>query len=122
MQALLMELAQAIDGLLVQGETDAPLSLFSWPAPLLFTPQALLAAQGLAAEIPIERRDLAAFFGPRTRMRAEQPEEERANAQRFQRLRTVLETHLTDLHVLRVGTIEITSGLLERHLIGVSWG
>ena len=31
MEELLHELSQAIDGLLVQCETDAPLSLFVWP-------------------------------------------------------------------------------------------
>jgi hypothetical protein len=108
MLALLTELAQAIDGLLVLSETDAPLRLFVWPEPLPFTPAAILAAQNLPAETVVEQRELAAFFASRARLRAGQTSEEQASAVRFQQLQSLLEKHLTELHVLRIGTIEIT--------------
>ncbi|HEU5089738.1 MAG TPA: nuclease A inhibitor family protein, partial [Roseiflexaceae bacterium] len=108
MEELLHKLSQATNGLLVQSETDAPLSLFVWPEPLPFTPAALLAARSLPADTAVEVCDLARFFGSRTRIRPEQTDDERATALRFQELQTLLETHLTNIQVVRVGTIEIT--------------
>ena len=108
MEEVLYELSQAIEGLLVQSETDAPFSLFVWPEPLPFTPEALLRAQGLPADTAVEVCDLARFFGARTRIRPEQTDDERVTALRFQQLQTLLETHLTNIQVVRIGTIEIT--------------
>ena len=103
MEELLHELSQAIEDLLVQSETDAPLSLFVWPEPLPSTPAALLAARGLPVDTAVEVCDLSRFFGTRTRIRPEQTDDERASALRFQHLQTLLETHLTNIQVVRVG-------------------
>ena len=49
--AQLMELEKLVDGLYVMSETDAPLIPFVWPAPLTFSPAALVAAAAVAPEV-----------------------------------------------------------------------
>lgn len=104
---LIAALEQAIAGLLVMSETDAPLVPFLWPAPLPFTPAALLAAALLPAATPVEEISLERFFAPRVTLRAAMEVEEQATVARFQALHRLLTERLTDIRVYRLGSIAI---------------
>ncbi|GAB4125479.1 MAG: nuclease A inhibitor family protein [Roseiflexaceae bacterium] len=121
---ILAELAALSAGMLVVSETDAPLEVFAWPVPATFTPAAVLAVLDQPADTKVEQVALAQWFAPRMREYPDQPAAERALAQRFRDLARWLETHLTDLQVLRIGTIEISTWIVGRtstgRIIGVT--
>jgi hypothetical protein len=113
---LIAELERAVDGLLVTSETDAPLHPFLWPKPLPFTPQAVLAAAGMSAETPIEEVSLERFFAPRVVERTGMSVTEKAMVARFRALQRLLTERLTDIHVYRIGRIEI-----QVWIVGQTW-
>lgn len=121
---ILSALIEATHGLLVSSETDAPLQLFVWPEPIPFSPQALLAAQGLPANTPVAVADITAFFAPHMRLRDGQTAEEQALAKRFAQILAFLQAQLTDLQTVRVGEIEITIWIVgktaEGRLVGLT--
>lgn len=101
----------AATDLLYPSETDAPIELAIWPAGQ--TPAQLCASLGAAAGY--ELRAGASFFaGPaRTYPWSDPAEQERAA--RFRALQQIVETHLSDLRVCRVGALRI-----DLYLIGVT--
>ncbi len=100
-------LAKASAGLLFQSESDYPLTAWSWPAGTPFTPVALLAQHDLPAETPITTLTLAEFFRPLAVDQEWFEPIERERAAAFRRLQAVLERHLSDIQVYKLGTINI---------------
>jgi hypothetical protein len=111
---LIAELEQAVQGLLVPSETDAPLCAFLWPQPLPFSPQTLLAAAGLPASTPVEESSPQRFFAPRVTEQEGMDAAERATAARFRALQRLLKERLKDLRVYRVGQVEIQIWIVGR--------
>jgi hypothetical protein len=107
MPNLIAELERAVHDLLVMSETDAPIYPFLWPQPLPFTPEAVLAVAGLPPETRVEELSLERFFAPRVVEREGMDAADKATVARFHALQRLLTEHLTDIHVYRVGRIEI---------------
>ncbi|WP_437679716.1 nuclease A inhibitor family protein [Sorangium sp. So ce131] len=118
---LLASLEEAAQGLLFPSESDHPLRPFRWAgdAP---SPAALLAAQGLAAETPVEVTTAGDLFAPVLEPPDGAGDAALADAARYRRLVDLLERHLTDLRVYRAGRVDIDVILLGRHASGAWLG
>jgi hypothetical protein len=105
----LADLVAAADGLLVMSESDYPLTPFRWPGPGPLTAEALLIQLGLPPDTAVEVRDLDAFFGPLATDQEWFDDDQRATSARFAVLRDRIAALLTDVHVYRLGQIEIAA-------------
>ena len=105
-EQLLEELREATRGLTFMSESDYPFEVFNWGAAEP-TEEFLRGLTEEAADAPVETRTAADFF----RVAASEAEwknaEQLAAARRFQSLLKLLEQHLTDLKVFRVGSVNI---------------
>jgi Nuclease A inhibitor-like protein len=110
-------LAAAVDGLLMPSETDAPFEPLVW-GPDAPTPESLRAHSGRSADAPVLVGDLAELLAGLVRAEPWHTPGQRSRAARFADLQILLATHLTDLQVYRVGTVEIAIYLIGRDTSG----
>lgn len=106
---LLATLGKATFGLLFPSESDAPLSPYCFRGapgeeP---TPAALLAAEGLPSSTPVETITLAELFDPFAVAEESASPEDRAEANRYHDLASLLSRELTNVRVYRVGKVDI---------------
>ncbi|WP_437601754.1 nuclease A inhibitor family protein [Sorangium sp. So ce590] len=120
-EELLASLAEAAQNLLFPSESDHPLQPFRSRGDAS-SPDALLAAEGLAAETPVEVTTAGDFFAPVIEPPEDAGEAALAEAGRYRRLADLLERHLTDLRVYRVGRVAIDVYVLGRHPSGAWLG
>lgn len=118
-------LTKASDGLLMPSESDAPFTSFSWTgaATRTLTTSRMLRLTGHAPDTPVEVVDLDWFFRNVAQHQPWHDAQQAADVRRFQRLERVLERHLTDVSVYRIGTIRIDAYVVGRcgsNLAGVS--
>jgi hypothetical protein len=106
---LLDTLAKATFGLLFPSESDAPLTPFCLPGTPgeELTAEALLAAENLPSDTPVETLTVAAFFDPFAEIDPSASAEDRAEAERYRALVELLARELTSLRVYRVGKVDI---------------
>ncbi len=102
-------LDQASRELLMPSESDSPFAPFIWAgqASEPLTPERLLHLTEHPSDAPVETTDLDYLF-----RNVAQPEEwhdaiQQANVAKFRSLMQVLKTNLEDLHVYRIGSVEI---------------
>ena len=114
-------LAQAAAGLLMPSETNAPFVPFRWPGAAPLTEDALRTTLGVAADIPIATRDVAAVFRPLITTQSWHTAEDTARCKAFQALYAAL-GRLTDVAVYRIGTVAITTLLIGRDRTGALVG
>ena len=107
--SVIQTLQSAADGLLFLSETDAPLTPFIWPADKdeKLTPELVGKLAGAPANTPIKSVKLETFFRPATQEEEWHNDEEKAQAQRFQTLVTVIKDTLEGIKVFRVGETNI---------------
>lgn len=118
-------LTKASTGLLMPSESDYPFTSFRWPSSATrnVTTAQLLRLTGQTTGTAVEVVDLADFF---RNVAVHQPwhdPQQTIDVRKFKRLMRVLEQHLTDIRVYRIGTIRIDAyiaGRCGRHLIGLS--
>jgi hypothetical protein len=104
-----VELHSACAGLAFPSEETAPLVAFVWPdACGALSSAALRAHLGLPPNTPTEELPLSAF------LRAVPEEDQPA----FAHLRAVLETHLRQLHVVKLGRVNISAYLIGETTTG----
>jgi hypothetical protein len=105
-EQLLNELREATRGLTYMSESDYPFEVFNWGAAEP-SREFLRGLTGAASDVQVETTTAANFF----RVAASEPEwknaEQLNEARRFQTLLRLLEQHLTDLRVYRVGAVNI---------------
>ena len=114
--AVTTTLAKASSGLLMPSESDFPFTPFTWTgtAKPTLTIARLLDLTGHAPDTPVEVVELSYLF---RNVAARQPWHDRQqamNARRFQRLMRVIDQHLTDVRVYRIGTIRIDAYIVGR--------
>jgi hypothetical protein len=117
---LIGQLTAAVAELYWMSETDAPFDIRCWPVetegPL--SPSQVLAAAQLPSDTPIEVLDLDTLLAP---VIAPQPwygPDERAIAERFQALQTLLHEKLEQLQVYRCGSTELDLYILGKTSVG----
>lgn len=105
-EQIIEELREATRGLTMMSESDYPFEVFKWGAAEP-THEFLRGLTGETADAPVETTTAVDFF----RVAASEAEWKNAQqleeARRFQTLLRLLEQHLQDLKVFRVGSINI---------------
>ena len=97
----------AAEGLYYVSETDAEIKPFIGRTSQAVTPEEILKQTDNAANSAVEQRDFADFFSRLTKIQDWFGDEEKANAQKFVRLKEVLENNLRELRVFKVGKIQL---------------
>jgi hypothetical protein len=104
---LVAELEEASRDLLYMSESDYPLTPFLWEKEKTgeegVTPESVAALAGYPAETPVEVVDFEGFFEAAQAEEDWYEPEERLQAKGFQNLVALLQTHLADLQVYKVG-------------------
>ncbi len=111
------QLKQASKGLFFLSETDAPFEVIHWPAQGELTPAKLLQLTNHPPDAPLEILAVDDFFAIATQEEDWHDEEERETVKRFQNLVSVLKQNISQLHVYRVGNIDI-----DVYIVGVTDG
>jgi hypothetical protein len=123
---VMARIEEAARGLLFPSETDAPLTPFRWTGEAVTgtgsaagvaepSRDTILSSVGKDAATPVETMSVEDFFAPVTE---EREGEDPSDAKRFQALKELLSKELTDLRVLRVGSVDIDVYVLGRHASG----
>lgn len=102
---LTKEISAAVEGLMYISETDAPIFPFTGRKSPEVKKEFLLAELGLDPDTEVEERGFDEMFARFVTMKEWFNDDQRANAERFQRLKNLLESNLTDLKVFKVGQI-----------------
>lgn len=114
-------LAAAVEGLLMPSETDAPFEPIVW-GPDAPTPAALRAHSGAPDDAPVLDDEAARLLAGLARVEPWHTPQQRSRAARFADLQILLATHLADLRLYRVGTVEIAIYLIGRDASGAYVG
>lgn len=118
---VLQSIEEAARGLLFPSESDFPIEPFSYGEQEP-TPAGLLEQRGLSADTPVEQAKLDDFFAGLTQSSEDASEADRASAERFRALMTVLEKNIEDARMYRLGTVNIEVIVLGRHASGAWLG
>ena len=113
---LLDTLAKATAGLLFPSESDAPLTPYTFPgAPGTEpTPAALLAAEHLPSDTPVETITVADLFDPFAQAADGATAEDKAEAARYRAIADLLAQEPSELRVFRVGKVDIDVYILGK--------
>ncbi len=113
---LLATLGKAAAGLLFPSESDAPLTpyTFAGPAGTEPTSAALLAAEHLPSDTPVETITVADLFDPFAEAADGATAEDKAEAARYRAIVELLTHELTELRVFRVGKVDIDVYILGK--------
>lgn len=106
--ALMTRFKEATAGLLWMSEIDAPLEVIHWPPSVLeLSKERLLELTNHSLTTPVEVVAVDDFFAGATEEQDWFGEEERAIAQRYRDLVTMLKQSLSNLQGYRVGAVNI---------------
>lgn len=94
------------EGLWYISETDAEIFPFAGSRADSVSKESLLKQIGRSADAPVEERDFDQMFERFIKIQDWFGEEEKATAEKFAALKSLLEKNLTDLKVFKVGDIE----------------
>jgi hypothetical protein len=112
------------EGLVYISETDSPLHLITGGKASSISAEDVVNRFGDdRPKWPVEEIGFGEFFGRLTKMQDWYGDEERERVRKYRRLRTMLESNLSDLHVFRVGRVQIDIYVIgldrEKNLIGI---
>lgn len=109
-------LTEASSELLMPSESDYPFTSFTWinAAKPGFTIARLLEITGHAPDIAVEVVDLDYFFRGVAHHQPWHDRQQAMSVRKFKRLTKVLEQHLIDIRVYRIGTIRIDAYIVGR--------
>jgi hypothetical protein len=88
-------------------ETDAPVLAFLGSATTEVSGRIILHQTGRKAEEPVEEIEFAGFFSRLTRVEDSFSEKKKSRAKKFLDLQKLIEENLSDLKVLKIGSIRI---------------
>jgi Nuclease A inhibitor-like protein len=106
-EKLTERIKKAAEGLYYISETDAEIFPFEGTKTNAVTKENLLSQTANKPDAPVEERDFEGFFTRLTKIQDWFGDEEKQTAERFARLKELLEKNLKDLKVFKVGRIEI---------------
>ncbi|MDQ3798179.1 MAG: nuclease A inhibitor family protein [Acidobacteriota bacterium] len=104
---LAAQIRKAAQGLYYISETDAEIFPFVGAKTGAVTAENLLKQTGGKPGTPVEERDFGTFFARLTKIQDWFGEEEKQAAEKFARLKELLERNLKDLKVFKIGRIEL---------------
>lgn len=120
-EQVLAELEQAAAGLLFMSESDYPFEAVRPQALAEVTPEHLRAFTGSAPEAPVTTESVEDFFRIAAAEADWKSGDDIITARRFQTLMRSLQENLTDLHVYRVGEINIPVLIVGRNGATGNW-
>jgi len=110
----------AVEGLLYPSESDEPFEYVCLASEAeALNAARLLALLGLPSATPVEAQSLDDFFADLTEAQAWWGDKEKADAEKYQALRQLLQDRLELAWVFRVGEVEVEVYVLGRH--GSDW-
>jgi len=101
------EIKNAAEGLWYISETDAEIFPFTGSKAEKVSKEILLEQIGKPPDAPVEEREFDQMFERFIKMQDWYGDEEKATAEKFAALKSVLEKNLTDRKVFKVGRIEL---------------
>ncbi len=104
---LAKQIETAAAGLVYMSETDAKITPYIGWATKTNTTAEILKQAGEPADAAIEEKDFNAFFAHLTEIQDWFGDDEKETAQKFVRLKEVLENNLRELKVYKIGKIEL---------------
>lgn len=104
---LAQQIKSAAEGLCYMSETDAEIFPFTGSKADSVTKENLLEQIGKPPDTPVEERDFGQMFERFIKIQDWYGDEEKATAEKFAALKSLLEKNLTDLKVFKVGRIEL---------------
>ena len=111
------------EGLYYISESDAEIVPFVGSKAETITDQEILKENKSPAETPVEERDFAEFFDNLTIMQDWFGEEERTTAEKFAKLKELLESNLNCLKFYKVGKIQLDIYVVgldcENNIVGI---
>lgn len=108
-------LQPAIQDLLYMSETDAPFEIIHWPEGATgLDAKKVLQLSGHKPKDPVQTISLEDFFKPLTDYQSWFGAAEKATAQKYRKLQNVIQQHLSDPQVFRVGKIQIDIFVMGR--------
>ncbi len=117
------QIKKAAEGLYYISETDAEILSFAGEQAEAVTKEEVLRQTKSATDPPVEERDFAGFFGRFTEIQDWFGDEEKETAQKFVRLKELLEKNLRNLKVFKIGKIQLDVYVVgldaENKLIGI---
>jgi hypothetical protein len=118
----LQRIQDAADGLLFMSESDHPLQVVQLDQPSASLEEVLLRFSEKEPGNPIEKQDLDYFFRNATRIDPMATPMQQETTRRFLHLVKVLKEELSDIHVYRIGEVEIDAFIIGRLRDGVYAG
>jgi hypothetical protein len=106
-EKLFIRLATACEGLIYGSETDAPVTPYAASSTDLKAPDIIIQHTGRNPGEGVEESPFADFFDRLTTIRDWYGDRETLRAKKFLELQKLLEEHLTELKVYRLGRIQI---------------
>lgn len=101
------QIKKAAEGLYYISETDAEILPFVGEPAEAVTKEEVLKQTKSAIDSPVEEREFAGFFDRFTEIQDWFGDEEKETAQKFARLKELLEKNLRDLKVFKTGEIQL---------------
>ncbi|KAF3890773.1 nuclease [Tolypothrix bouteillei VB521301] len=116
--SLINILKQASDGLLFISESESPFEVFLWDDSEQkdITPELVLQKIGLPLETPVEMVELDSFFEVAIAEQNWHSAEDKITVNKYQNLVKVLKENLSDIKVMRFGTISIDVYIIGKTL------
>ena len=111
-------LQEATKGLLYMSESDYPFEVIKWSGSEQLSPEYLRRRAGADSSAKVEESNLAEFFRVPAGEQEWKGEEQLTEARKYQSLQTLLEDHLKDIKVYRVGEINISVYVVGRSTEG----
>jgi hypothetical protein len=112
---LAKQIERATKDLYYSGETDAEVVPFTGGKAESVTKEVVLAQTGNGPTSPVEEKNFEEFFNLLTAIQDWYGDEEKQTAQRFSKLRDLLQKNLRDLQVYKIGKIE-----MDVYVVGLS--
>lgn len=104
---LTQQIKTAVEGLWYISETDAEIFPFAGSKADAVTKENLLAQIGKPSDTPVEERGFDEMLARFITIQDWFGDEEKATAEKFAALKSLLEKNLTDLKVFKIGRIEV---------------
>jgi hypothetical protein len=115
MPDMVEEINKAAEGLYYISETDARILPFIGGQTEAVTREEILEQTKSAIDSPVEERDFVEFFARLTEIQDWFGDEEKETAQKFMRLKELLEKSLKELKVFKIGKIQ-----LDVYIVGLN--
>jgi len=117
------QIKETAQGLYYISETDAEILPFIGGEVKAVTKEEILSQTKSGTNLPVEERDFADFFTRLTEIQDWFGDEEKETAQKFVRLKELLEKNLKDLKVFKIGRIQLDIYVVgldaESKLVGI---